>query len=178
MYEISKKISIGIERYTSYSTKCLDRKREGAMCMKVREEASGPCISRPSILHDPKQHQIKHGWKVIYCYKLTNQLEKRVILQEHSRYYLQHFTTLHYPLRRGYPRCCNEILLNSTILGANKQQKMPPVPLQRFRRKESQPEILHIMTLVSHGSWSQLFEKLGKGHQSYPFLNSLMENTI
>ena len=37
---------------------------------------------------------------------------------------------------------------NSTILGANKQQKMPPVPgtTQRFRRKESQPEMLHIMT--------------------------------
>lgn len=144
------------------------------MCMKVREEASGPCISRPSILHDPKQHQIKHGWKVIYCYKLTNQLEKRVILQEHSRYYLQLCITL-------WGEVIQDVAMKSystaqSLVQTNNKRCHQYHSTQRFRRKESQPE-LHIMTLVSHG-WSQLFEKLGKGHQSYPFLNSLMENTI
>ena len=178
MYEISKKISIGIERYTSYSTKCLDRKREGAMCMKVREEASGPCISRPSILHDPKQHQIKHGWKVIYCYKFTNQLEKRVILQEHSRYYLQLCITL---WGEKIPRCCNEILrktAQSLVQTNNKRCHQYQVPLRDSDVRNLNLRCFTSWPLVSHGSWSQLFEKLGKGHQSYPFLNSLMVNTI
>ena len=171
MYEISKKISIGIERYTSYSTKCLDRKREGAMCMKVREEASGPCISRPSILHDPKQHQIKHGWKVIYCYKLTNQLEKRVILQEHSRYYLQLCITL-----------WGEVIQDVAMKSYSTAQSLVQTNNKRCHQYHSRDSDVRNLNLrcftswpsVSHG-WSQLFE-LGKGHQSYPFLNSLMEN--